>query len=132
MKNMLLCLLSVAFLFSVSPAKAGFAMKTHALTAIATHTNSNTSVSRSENAVSGLSHPYYHRVAYGGWLGIVAVLCGIAGFFWGGFAILAILAGLMGMGRRHKHSALAIAGFVLGLTVLALTIFIGFTGFPLY
>ena len=82
--------------------------------------------------ISKLSHPYYHRVAYGGWMGILALLCGIAGFFWGGFAIVAVIAGIMGMGRWHRNSALAIVGFVLGLTVLALAIFIGFNGFPFY
>ncbi len=132
MKNMLLCLLSVVFLFSAAPAQAGFAIKSHVATAITTETGKTTMSTSATSIKSALSHPIYQRARYAGWQGIFALICGIAGFFWGGFALLAILFGIMGIGRRHRNSALAIVGLVLGLTVLALAVFTGFWGLPLY
>ena len=133
MKNMLLCLLSVVLLLSAMPAAhAGFVIKKQVLTAISTQTNKSAVTATSENVNKVLSHPIYQRARYAGWQGIFALICGIAGFFWGGFALLAILFGIMGIGRRHRNSALAIAGLVLGLTMLCLAIFTGFWGFPLY
>jgi len=132
MKNMLLCLLSVVFLLSVTPAQAGFVVKKHVATAISTNTNNSRVSAAAGNLKSVLSHPIYQRARYAGWQGIFAMICGIAGFFWGGFALLAILFGIMGIGRRHRNSALAIVGLVLGLTMLCLAIFTGFWGFPLY
>ena len=132
MKNVLLCLLSVVFLLSVVPsAQAGFVFKKHALTAVSANTEHTTVTATSQSAKSS-SHPIYQRVAYGGWQGIFALLCGVAGFFWGGFAILAVLFGFLGMGGRHKNHGMAIAGFVMGVAVILLAIFTGFWGFALY
>jgi hypothetical protein len=133
MKNVLLCLLSVVLLFSAMPAaQAGFVIEKEALTAISAKANSSTTTATAASVKSSVSHPIYQRARYAGWQGIFALICGIAGFFWGGFALLAILFGIMGIGRRHRNSALAIAGLVLGLTMLCLAIFAGFWGFPLY
>lgn len=64
-----------------------------------------------------------------GWEGIVALVCGILGFFFGFPAILAIIFGAIGMGRNKRHRGMAVAGFVLGLVVtviflLALILFL--------
>ncbi len=132
MKNLLFCLLSFVFLFSVLPsAHAGFVVKKNAVAAITTNTG-NSRVTVGTEIAQKASHPIYQRVAYRGWQGIFALACGVAGFFWGGFALLAVLFGLMGMGRRHRNSSLAIAGFVLGLAAILLAIFTGFWGFALY
>ena len=133
MKNVLLCLLSVVLLFSVTPAaQAGFVIKKEALTALTPRANSSTETVTTASTKTSVSHPIYQRARYAGWQGIFALICGVAGFFWGGFALLAILFGIMGIGRRHRNSSLAIVGLVLGLTMLCLAIFAGFWGFPLY
>ena len=136
MKNTLLCLFSIIFLFSMMPtAQAGFLIKKQVLTAITTghHTEVKNvkAVSIFSRLVNHNSRPYY-PFAYGGWVGIVALLCGIGGLFYGGFAVAAILFGFWGMGRRHKNKGMAIAGLVLGLFAILLSVFTTFSGFPIF
>ena len=139
MKNSLLCLLSIVFLFSVSiTAQAGFLVKKQIIVSSASTTASGTSHvhtgwgTRVTEKLQQIMHPSFQRFAYRGWIGIFAFICGIAGFFYGGFAVAAALFGLLGMGRRHRNSGLAIAGFVLGMAAILLSIFLKFSGFPLF
>ena len=135
MMNKLVCLLSVVFLLSVMPAaQAGFFVKKQAVAIAAGHHNTMKS-ERANHIFSQLSktsaRPYY-PFAYGGWVGICALIFGIAGFFYGGFAIAAVLFGIWGMGRRHKNKGMAIVGLVLGVVAIAVSIIGTFSGFPIF
>lgn len=143
MKKRLLVLLSVVLMFAIHPeARAGFwahkAVATGAAAAMTTTTEGSQSSLKKEHTshiFSGakqLVHPSFAGMAYRGWVGILALLCGVAGFFYPGFGFAAMLFGLIGMGRRHRNSGIAIAGFVLGVCVVLLTFFASFEGFPLY
>ena len=136
MKNKLLCLFSIIFLFSMMPsADASFFVKKHAVAVAAANHQSELKSGKVTHIFSGLKNvknrPYY-PFAYGGWIGFFALIFGIAGFFWGGFAVLAMLFGLFGMGRRHRNTGMAIVGFVLGITAILLSIFLKFSGFPIF
>ncbi len=55
-----------------------------------------------------------------GWEGIVALICGILGFFTGWLCIPAIVFGALGLHKRH--SGMAKAGLILGIIVAALIV----------
>lgn len=140
MKNMLLCLFSaMLLLFSLPSAKAGFVVKRQVATVIKERQASSVKVAprwlryrRHHDEWQMESwHPYY-PFAYGGWVGFSSLIFGALGLFWGGFAVAAILFGFWGMGRRHKNKGMAIAGLVLGLFAIALSIFTTFNGFPIF
>ena len=54
------------------------------------------------------------------WVGIAAIACGIIGLFVPGPNLLAILFGVLGMGRGCKVEGLAITGFIMGMLELIL------------
>ncbi len=64
----------------------------------------------------------YNNYTKNQWYGIAAIITGLLGLFIPGVNFLAILFGVLGMGRGCKAQGLAIAGFVLG--VIALIVFL--------
>lgn len=63
---------------------------------------------------------YYTYHARNQWYGIAAIVSGVLGIFIPGFYLLAILFGVLGMGRGCDAQGLAIAGFLMGLGELAI------------
>ena len=143
MKHILLYILFAGFFsFAVQPAKAAFVVRGNSAVAQA---GSVTDISRSASAetkkaeiisenksAKELVSPTFRRMAYKGWFGMLSLFMGIAGFFYPLFAIGAILFGFIGMSKRNWNTGIAIVGFVLGLAVLSLTIFFGFTPLALF
>ncbi|MES2704380.1 MAG: hypothetical protein V4649_17195 [Bacteroidota bacterium] len=144
MKNKVLCLFALIclFLFTV-PAHAAFTIKKNvgspATTVAANATTGShevrqVTVFQQVKAISQLATakrgilPSFFGFKVLGWLAIISVICGVAGFLHPGFAILATMLGLIGMGRNNRKKGLAIAGFIMGLVVIGLVIFTGFTG----
>jgi len=144
MKNQILSLLIVILSCACfTPAHAGFIMKRHTPVAdSATNMAVKESIQQIES--KGLVNTLrefktehknlLHRPgSSSGWEGIVALVCGILGFFFGFPAILAIIFGAIGMGRNKRHHGMAVAGFVLGIIVtvimlLALLLAFAFIG----
>jgi hypothetical protein len=138
MKHILLYILFVGF-FSVitESAQAAFFVSKSA-SAVSSLSQAESSVTRTANHISEtkvsrqlVSSPF-RRMERSGLFGDFALLFGILGFFYPLFSIGAILFGFIGMSRKNRSTGLAIAGFVLGLTVLALTIFFDFTPLVLF
>jgi hypothetical protein len=70
-------------------------------------------------AWEGNGHHQGHHSS-SGWEGIVALVCGILGVFTGYLAIPAIIFGAIGMGKGHRNSGLALAGFILGIVTVVI------------
>ena len=142
MKNVLIIICSI-ILFCAAPANtfAGFRVKKAAVTSEtgATVTNMpapSPALSKKEQrreAVKALKNivlhendgPHRHnhrRGSNSGWEGIVALVCGILGLVTGWLAIPAIIFGAIGMGRGHVHRGMALAGFIMGVVVVAIAI----------
>ena len=71
----------------------------------------------------GILHPYEFRKK-NEWVGIAAIGCGIIGLIVPGVNFLAILFGVLGMGRGCKVQGLAVAGFIMGVLELLLFLLI--------
>jgi hypothetical protein len=138
MKNKLFTLVSVLCLLCISPAlHAGFVIKkSSVVTSAATHIYTNASTVTHNEKSSGFIakvnkafsflHPY--RTARASeWVGIAALGCGIIGLLVPGLNLLAILFGVLGMGRGCKVQGLAVTGFILGVAELALYLIAGVT-----
>ena len=142
MKYSLYSLLIIIFLFSIpGTAHAGFVIKNHsAVTAMpaskASLTNAATPSainngehhSRLYNTIQQLTHlrmAYHRRPSE--WVGIVALLSGVLGLFVPGINFLAILFGVLGMGRKCNAKGLAVAGFILGMLELLVFLIAGGT-----
>jgi hypothetical protein len=123
----------VLFVAGTNSAFAGFVVKKHAISFDSTTApafSSQTSVGNNEHisvfkTLKHLAkHPKEMRPARpkssSGWEGIVAFVCGILGLLTGFMAIPAIIFGAIGMGKGRPHRGLAIAGFVMGVVVVAL------------
>ena len=131
MKNKLQYVLVIMLLCVASVAQAGFVVKKAALVSGAVamkSTISNTKTvarERSAGFVTKLRehlsflHPY-HLHKTNEWFGIAAIGCGILGLLIPGVNLLAILFGLLGMGRGCKAQGLAVTGFVMGVLELVL------------
>ena len=141
MKYRLYLLLIVSFLFcSVGDVHAGFVIKKHITSSTvmaATQNNSNNSLTLTNNSEQH-SHLYnaIHKLTYplqgyrrrpSEWVGIVALLSGVLGLFVPGLNFLAILFGVLGMGRNCNTRGLAVAGFVLGILELLFFLIVGGT-----
>ena len=131
MKNKLFALVSVLCLLCVSPElHAGFVVKRSSViheAATRTFTNASATVHKEKtsgfiakvNKALSFLHPY--RTARASeWVGIAAMGCGIIGLLVPGVNLLAILFGVLGMGRGFKVQGLAVTGFILGVAELAL------------
>ena len=138
MKNKLLVVLVLLLLYISPAAHAGFVVKKASLSgrqvslsshAIAVKSRVNNvkiearekSHSFFEHINNRLSflHPYrLHKENE--WFGLAAIGCGIIGLLVPGVNFLAILFGVLGMGRGCKVQGLAVAGFVMGVLELAL------------
>ena len=138
MKNKLFTLVSVLCLLFVSPAlHAGFVVKkSSAVRDAATHVFTNAGTTAHKEKTSGFiakvnkalsfMHPYRTAKA-SEWVGIAAMGCGIIGLLVPGLNLLAILFGVLGMGRGCKVQGLAVTGFILGVAELALYLIAGVT-----
>jgi hypothetical protein len=143
MKNLLLFVFSITLLCFVTPvARAGFVVKNSmtksAATISAASAPSNTSITQNDqqqkfSTIREIANHPIERWTRRGWVGILSVILGVAGFIYPFFGFGALLLGFIGMnGKRSKNTGVAIAGFVLGLIVVGLVIFGGFTGWGLY
>lgn len=141
MSRKLLYLLSLLLVLSSTPqAQAGFWVKKH--TTIAAPASSATagmptSMMQQVKAViemqkSQSAMPSFNGYRLMGWLAILSVICGFAGFFAPFFSIPAVLFGLFGLSRYNRKKGLAVAGLVLGLIVIGLVIFTDFVGFAFF
>jgi len=131
MKNMLLVVLALSLLFIAPAAQAGFVAKNGLVfsEAGAVHnkvSNTKTAISEKSSSIRAkikermsFLHPY-HMYKTNEWFGIAAIGCGIIGLLVPGVNLLAILFGLLGMGRGCKAQGLAVTGFVMGVLELAL------------
>lgn len=140
MKHKVLYILLVVVLMSAAqPSQASFYVKKASSTVIATssttaegNTLTTTKTSKLNERLSVLTPPPFRNWQSRGWVGEVALLLGILGFVVPFFAIGALLFGFMGVSRRNRNRGLAAAGLALGVTVLILSIFFGFTGWGLF
>ena len=71
-------------------------------------------------------HPY-RTARLSEWVGIAALGCGLLGLLLPGLNLLAILFGVLGMGRGCKVQGLAVTGFILGVVELVLYLLAGVT-----
>ena len=137
MKNKLIALISVLCLMCLAPAAhAGFVVKKSAEAAVVSHVlTSGTSTSRTEKASGFIAkvnkalsflHPYRTAKA-SEWVGIAAIGFGLLGLLVPGLNLLAILFGVLGMGRGCKVQGLAVTGFILGVAELILYLLAGVT-----
>ncbi len=138
MKNKLFALVSVLCLLCVSPAlHAGFVVKkssvahdaaTHIYTnaGTATHSEKTSGFITKVNKALSFLHPYRTAKATE-WVGIAALGCGLIGLLVPGLNLLAILFGVLGMGRGCKVQGLAVTGFILGVIELVLYLLAGVT-----
>jgi len=135
MKSTLL-VIGVLLLLSIAPAaRAGFLVKkTPAISGCAAMSAAKnaTTVSGKEKHIGfftklnnhlGILHPYEFRKK-NEWFGIAAIGCGIIGLLVPGVNFLAILFGVLGMGRGCKVQGLAVAGFIMGVLELLLFLLI--------
>ena len=128
MKPTLLYIIFVALFISFGqPAHAGFFVKKQHVIAQSEginviKTNAATDV---KNEFS-VAYPGFNRAVHRGWFGILSVVLGLLGFLHPLFSIFAVLFGFMGMSRHNYNTGFAIVGFILGLTVLVLTMFFSF------
>ncbi len=133
MKNNILCLLSIMVLF-FAPAHAGFIMKKqatvqttatagNAVAAIETLKQS-AEMEKINTNLEQLSSPsrFFVGLMASGTLGLIALLFGALGFLLPVFSVGAIMFGFIGMKRFCRSRGLAIAGFILGLAVIVLSI----------
>ncbi len=144
MKHILLYILFIGVLsLAIQPAKAAFFVKKNSTVASVANPVSDISQiatveTKKAESISGskslkeLVSPEFRGMAYRGWFGKFSLLLGVLGFFNPLFAIGAVLFGFMGLNRRNRDTGIAIAGFVLGLTVLVLTIFFAWTPLALF
>jgi len=145
MKNSVLCLLSIIIIFlAPAPAHAGFIMKKHAAaqsvqaTSNTILTNSNTLTNKEFAKISAkmekLTSPsgVFVRWLSNGTIGAIALLFGVLGFLSPLFAIGAIIFGFLGMKSFCSSRGLAIVGFVLGLIVVGMAVFGGYTTLPIF
>ena len=141
MSRKLLYLLSLLLVLSSSPqAHAGFWIKKHttvAAPATSTSTGAPTSVMQQVKALAEMRKsqsvmPSFNSYRLMGWLAILSVICGFAGFFAPFFSILAVVFGLFGLSRYNRKKGLAVAGLVLGLIVIGLVVFTDFVGFAFF
>jgi len=135
MKNNILCLLSImVLLFAPAPAHAGFIMKKqatvqttatagNAVAAIETLKQS-AEMEQINTKLEQLSSPsrFFVGLMASGTLGLIALLFGALGFLLPVFSVGAIMFGFIGMKRFCRSRGLAIAGFILGLAVIVLSI----------
>jgi len=142
MKYSLYLLLVFSLLFcAAGDARAGFIIKKHAATESVTTVRSLTNATAATvvagnaehgshlfNIIKKVTHPLMgYRNRPSEWVGIAAMLTGVIGLFVPGVNFLAILFGVLGMGRNCRTRGLAVAGFVLGVLELILFLLIGST-----
>ena len=131
MKNKLLVVLVLLLLYISPAAHAGFVVKKVSFSSGAVAVKSsvnNVKIEAREKSHSffehinnrlSFLHPYrLHKENE--WFGLAAIGCGIVGLLVPGVNFLAILFGVLGMGRGCKVQGLAVAGFVMGVLELAL------------
>lgn len=136
MKRIAQYLFIVVLLFSsVNPAMAGFWVKsaTHASATSATSGTSTAAILQHSKVAEtmrpakllSLSKMYGRSYRQSEWVAIGAFIFGMLGLLIPFVNFLAILLGLLSMGRGGKVQGLAIAGFILGVLELILFIFAG-------
>jgi len=131
MKNMLLVALALVMLCIAPAAQAGFVVKNASLfseagTAQSKVSNTKTVIREKSSSILAkindrisFLHPY-HMYKTNQWFGMAAIGCGIIGLLVPGVNLLAILFGVLGMGRGCRQQGLAVTGFVMGVLELAL------------
>ncbi len=99
------------------------AMAENAATAIATLKQS-AEMEQINSKMEQLSSPsrFFVGLMASGTLGLIALLFGALGFLLPVFSVGAIMFGFIGMKRYCRSRGLAIAGFILGLAVIVLSI----------
>ena len=162
MKHKLLYILLIALLNSVAqPVQASFFVKKSAdvpaiTTAFTSAAEVPAAVTKSTEKINDQTPPPFRSMATRGWIGIVAFLMGLAGILFPIFAVGAVLFGFLGIGPRrfgrhefgyygdgtdqflrirnrpNRNKGLAIAGLVLGATVIVFSLFFGFSGWGLF
>lgn len=131
MKRIVRYLFILVVLFStVTPASAGFWVKaaSHASATTAASATSVSSVLQHSKAAeiirpaANVFSPKYYQRSYrqSEWVSIAAFVCGMVGLLVPGVNFLAMLFGVLAMGRGGNVKGLAIAGFILGLLELIL------------
>jgi hypothetical protein len=120
--------------FAPAPAHAGFIMKKQAtVQTTATAENAANAIATLKQSaemeqinakMEQLSSPsrFFVGLMASGTLGLIALLFGALGFLLPVFSVGAIMFGFIGMKRYCRSRGLAIAGFILGLAVIVLSI----------
>jgi hypothetical protein len=126
-KHCYIVLLTILLSFSGVQAFAGFVVLKH--TSVHRQENSatqtiytiqNTILKNRVQPSSALPQLLYNKYKQNQWYGIAAIISGVLGLFVPGMYLLAILFGLLGIGRKSKAPGLAIAGLAIGIMELAL------------
>ncbi len=143
MKNFSICVLVAAlFLFVPNLTYAGYSIKkAHTIAvqkstssvAISTLSNTENKTSDAAAAIQNFASPSFLGMMYNGTIGLIAFVCGILGFFSPLFAIAAMMLGFLGLLRKiMRNRGLALAGLILGLAAILISIFGGFAPLPIF
>jgi hypothetical protein len=134
MRTKCVAIILVLLLFcGVEQVQAGFLVRKSGSYPVAEHTTGKQNIGANARAYSHLkrlsskAHPAmrYNPYRQNQWFGIAAIIAGTLGFFIPGMYLLAMLFGLLGIGRKCKAQGLAIAGLALGLAELGLFLLTG-------
>ncbi len=141
-KRLLFFFVAAILLFNPKMTQAGFAVKKHATTQVQATTEisgAKTAAIANLNEFSKLSFskkeqtsPLIARMIVSGWMGRLALLFGIIGFFAPLFSIAAVMFGLLGVGPYRQKKGLAIAGLVLGIVGILAVVLAGYTALPIF
>lgn len=132
MKKGILSLFALAILFfTPAPVRAAFVVKKHAVQAasVVGAVSSNNTIAAKNTAAAEVSKmiqqspaPSFTGMMGRGLIGLIAAICGVLGLFFPIFSIGAILLGFIGLGRRNRNRGMAIAGLVLGILGIILSV----------
>ena len=140
----LLIVVMIFLLFYTPVAHAGFVVKKASLASgyvsaktetkdirLSGHGKSNSFFARFHDRLGmfnpGKDYRPYHPIRPGDWYGIAAIGCGVIGLLVPGVNLLALLFGVLGLGRGCKTKGLAIAGFIMGILELIVFLLLGTT-----
>jgi|GEM_PF-6398097 len=147
MKNRILFILAIAVLFFTPvTTQAGLLVRKQTVAAAtAASTNSaamaqytkeeQAAITEAVTAIQESKSPSgtFVRMLYRGQVSTIALLCGIAGFFFPIFSVVAVAFGFLGFSNRgFRKKGLGVAAFILGIAVIVMLAFEGTAPLPIF